>query len=326
NNTVIAVASVNSQDIKSSFSNYGFECIDLATPGEGLISLSYYDPDNGFEDKYFSNWNGTSFSTAIVSGVAALVKSKNLSYSPSQIISLILNNTNNIDQKNILYQGKLGSGRLNAEAALLADLEAGNGYLAKTAESNSVYFIDNKNKRHLFPQSNIFWSWYRGTWEDQNIEILSVEQFGDLKAGDNVIVRPGTNLIKFKNSSRIYGVSTSGKIHLVSEINAKMLYGDDYKDRLILVQNAFEANYERGSDLPDNGYPDGTLIKYKNSEDIYYLTDDLKRLVMTSGFEVNNFKIEFIVNNVDLKLDFTNGSKIVSWEENIFPYSINNEK
>lgn len=63
---VIGVGSVNSSDRRSPFSNYG-DSTDTSAPGEALITL--YPGGN-----YAAVW-GTSFSTALVSGATALVRS-----------------------------------------------------------------------------------------------------------------------------------------------------------------------------------------------------------------------------------------------------------
>lgn len=63
---VIGVASVNNQDQRSSFSNYGNGLVSVAAPGEGVIS-TYPGTNN-----YAAGW-GTSFSTPLVAGGAALL-------------------------------------------------------------------------------------------------------------------------------------------------------------------------------------------------------------------------------------------------------------
>jgi hypothetical protein len=62
---VIGVASTNNQDIRSAFSNYGNTLVDVAAPGEGVVTL--YPGNN-----YAEGW-GTSFSAPLVSGGAALL-------------------------------------------------------------------------------------------------------------------------------------------------------------------------------------------------------------------------------------------------------------
>ncbi len=62
---VIGVGSVSFADLRSAFSNYGVRSVRTSAPGEGLITT--YPGNN-----YAGVW-GTSFSTALVSGAAALI-------------------------------------------------------------------------------------------------------------------------------------------------------------------------------------------------------------------------------------------------------------
>ena len=62
---VIGVASTNNQNVRSAFSNYGNTLVDVAAPGEGVVTL--YPGNN-----YAEGW-GTSFSAPLVAGGAALL-------------------------------------------------------------------------------------------------------------------------------------------------------------------------------------------------------------------------------------------------------------
>jgi subtilisin family serine protease len=62
---VLGVASTTLDDVRASFSNYGARLVSVAAPGEGVISTY---PGGGY-----AIVSGTSFSTAIVSGAAAIL-------------------------------------------------------------------------------------------------------------------------------------------------------------------------------------------------------------------------------------------------------------
>ncbi len=110
---VMAVASTDHKDKKSSFSNYG-TWVDIAAPGSSIISTR-----NGGGSQSMS---GTSMACPHVSGVAALVASQaarqGVQISAADIWNKLVNNTDPIDNLNSAYAGKLGSGRLNADQAL----------------------------------------------------------------------------------------------------------------------------------------------------------------------------------------------------------------
>ncbi|MBE9468661.1 MAG: S8 family peptidase [Bacteroidetes bacterium] len=113
---VISVAGTDENDIKwtgtSSGSNYGIY-VDICAPG-----MYIYTTDNN--NNYIKTYWGTSFSAPIVAGCAAIAKSFYPDYTALQIGELLKASADKIDDKlgNILYQHKLGSGRVNLFKAL----------------------------------------------------------------------------------------------------------------------------------------------------------------------------------------------------------------
>ena len=78
---VIGVASTSNSDTRSSFSNYGYNLVWVAAPGEGIITTYPYG-------SFAAAW-GTSFSTPIVSGQAALLVGMQGSATQSQVASAV---------------------------------------------------------------------------------------------------------------------------------------------------------------------------------------------------------------------------------------------
>lgn len=76
-NQVMGIGSTNNQEMRSSFSNYG-SVVTIAAPGEGMISTY---PLN----HYAAGW-GTSFSTPLVSGAAALLLDINSNINEAQAV------------------------------------------------------------------------------------------------------------------------------------------------------------------------------------------------------------------------------------------------
>jgi subtilisin family serine protease len=106
---VLSVAATDQNDYVASYSNYG-SSVFLAAPGSGIYST--WQPNT-----YFSG-TGTSISSPLTAGVAALVFSHFPNYTPLQIAEQIRVNCDNIDSLNPGYIYKIGKGRLNAYKAL----------------------------------------------------------------------------------------------------------------------------------------------------------------------------------------------------------------
>ena len=121
NNYVLGVGSVDYNDIKSSFSNYGSKCLDLVAPGKSFYGTLFFSPVMPGFNKYFGGyWSGTSLGVPQVSATAALVKALRPDLVNAEIYDLIINNADNIDSKNPDFTGLLGGGRLNIKKVILA--------------------------------------------------------------------------------------------------------------------------------------------------------------------------------------------------------------
>lgn len=104
-NYVIWVTSVNNQKIKSDFSRYWANCIDVAAPWENIFSLS---------DKKFNSWTinysnqqWTSFATPIVAWAIALLRSNKPHLNNVDIYKALKETSDNIDSINLNYKWKL---------------------------------------------------------------------------------------------------------------------------------------------------------------------------------------------------------------------------
>ncbi len=109
---VLVVGSTGkASDVKAEFSNYGVS-VDVFAPGDALNSTI---PDNS----YTTLASGTSFSTPIVSGLAALIKTAHPDWTLDQVREQIRVTSDPIDgSNNVMFAGLLGKGRVHAGRAL----------------------------------------------------------------------------------------------------------------------------------------------------------------------------------------------------------------
>ena len=319
---LLGVTSVDDNGVKTPFSNYGLSCVGISAPGKGLLSLSSSDLTN---QTSYQSWSGTSVSTALVSGVAALVKSRNFNLTPAEIINVIAKSATNVDLKNPSYVGKLGAGVINAGNAVSQAVVPMGGRLIKTKDYSAVYFVDTSNQRHLFPTENTYWSWYNGTWKDQSVEVVSQDEFDNLISSANVLVRPGSDLLQFDNSPQVYAVESGSALCSLSTSTASQIYGSGWSSRLITVQSGFEGNYFKDKDcVPTlvSPYVSGSLIQYSTAQDIWYLDGNIRRNIIADAFTANSFQDKFVIKNANSAIVYPVGQPVIAWEQSIFPYKI----
>jgi thermitase len=104
---VISVAALDRTDKLASFSNFGAKTVHIAAPGKEILSTWLNDD--------YREASGTSMATPYVSGVGALILSKDANLSVEKLREKLLKSVDKIDSLN----GKIeNGGRLNAAKAL----------------------------------------------------------------------------------------------------------------------------------------------------------------------------------------------------------------
>jgi subtilisin family serine protease/PKD repeat protein len=130
---VISVAASDQNDLRASFSNYG-KSVDIIAPGKGIQTT--------FFDNSFTSIDGTSFSSPIVAGAAALVWANNPELTSTQIAQQLRVSADPIIYQNsaTFFQNKLGKGRLDIVNALTRQypsIHAGNPRLVNANGTNA---------------------------------------------------------------------------------------------------------------------------------------------------------------------------------------------
>ena len=112
NPQIISVAASDASDGIPSYSNYGPTSVDVAAPGDWILST--YPTALGYQ---YIKMKGTSMATPHVSGLAALLLSVNPGLSPDQLKQLIMNNVDKVPA----FSGKtVSGGRIDAGKSLSA--------------------------------------------------------------------------------------------------------------------------------------------------------------------------------------------------------------
>ncbi|MCC7014787.1 MAG: S8 family serine peptidase [Planctomycetes bacterium] len=110
----LLVASTDSADVKSSFSNYG-DGVDIAAPGSSIYAT--------LVGGGYGTMSGTSMAAPNAAGSAALVWSAHPTWTRDQVASALCFFADNIDAQNPTYVGLIG-GRANAYRAMTLSMPA----------------------------------------------------------------------------------------------------------------------------------------------------------------------------------------------------------
>ncbi|MBN2668557.1 MAG: S8 family peptidase [Bacteroidales bacterium] len=129
---VLAVAASDSDDKKTSFSQFG-DWIDIMSPGASMYStLAHSTP--------YDNMDGTSMACPLTAGALGLMKSYKPQATKQQLVDCLLNGADNVDTENTEYIGNIGHGRLNIYNSLVC--------LDQTV---GVQILNNPDQFRIFP-------------------------------------------------------------------------------------------------------------------------------------------------------------------------------
>ncbi len=108
-------------------------------------------------------------------------------------------------------------------------------------QGDTVYYHGHDGKLHPFLHSAIYHSWFK---DFSNITVVSQGKIREYQIGDPVCMRPGTWLIRFSNSPRVYAVEPSCMLRPIrSESEAYILYGKEWQKRVVVLDAFYEIFY-----------------------------------------------------------------------------------
>lgn len=123
---VIALGASNSRNERSSYSNYGSELTLCAPssgyPGRGVVTTDRRGTNGYSSGDYTYGFGGTSSSTPLAAGLAALIVSVNPDLTSAEVKSIMMETADKIDQENGQYvdghSPLYGHGRISAHEAV----------------------------------------------------------------------------------------------------------------------------------------------------------------------------------------------------------------
>lgn len=147
---VMSVANVDGNDRRNVSSTYNY-LVDVSAPGTDLFSTVFA---NNYDSK-----TGTSMASPVVAGIAALVKSQNMNFTPKQVEQQVRITSDDISDINFLLPNELGKGRVNLFRALTErspSVRVSNiSFGGSTFQSGDVVNVSLDITNYLEPVSNL---------------------------------------------------------------------------------------------------------------------------------------------------------------------------
>lgn len=118
------------------------------------------------------------------------------------------------------------------------------GSLIRTPLISSVYYCGLDGKRYVFPNVQVYNSWYA---DFANVLTISPEEMSKISLGGNVTYRPGVKLVKITTDPRVYAVDHGGVLRgLITPAIATKYYGTSWAKNVEDIPDAFFMNYKMG--------------------------------------------------------------------------------
>ena len=118
---------------------------------------------------------------------------------------------------------------------------------AETQGDSAVYYLGGDGKRHAFPNSKAYFTWYCGF---DGVKIIPADKLAVIPLGKNITYRPGLKMVKFLTDPKVYTVLKGGELHWVqTEELAIELYGLNWNKKIDDISDAFYINYSFGDDV-----------------------------------------------------------------------------
>lgn len=290
---VLSVASTNWNDRKSTFSTYNSE-VDLTAPGNDIYSTMPYNQ--------YESYDGTSYASAIVSGVAAMARLAFPNMDIDQISELLKASTDNIYSINN-YNEKIGKGRVNAlntilnkgaKSVLISNKSLIDSNNDGNYDANEKVYLNFDIKNELKSLTNIRIEIKTSSvYLDFGIQSINV---GDLKTKDFLSFNKNTKqfdftINKLATKDAIIGLTIEiyESDNLISFDYLTFTINSSYRN---LITNNVKTTLNSYGNIGFDDYPEnrkGMGFKYKNSNNLL----NEGGLIIATGYD----RVWDVVNN-----------------------------
>lgn len=118
----------------------------------------------------------------------------------------------------------------------------------KTQEDSTVYYVGADGRRHAFPDSRVYFSWY---CDFSLVKTVPADAMAKIPLGKNVTYRSGLRLVKFVSVPTVYLVQPQATLRAIGdEASAAALMGEDWAKKVSDITDGNYTDYRIGEPLP----------------------------------------------------------------------------
>lgn len=115
---------------------------------------------------------------------------------------------------------------------------------------DAVYYYSSDNKRHVFPNRNVYMSWYT---DFNSVKRISDRQLASIQLGSNKTYQPGARMVKILSDPKVYAVDNGAVLRwVVSEEVAESLYGLNWAKYIDDISDSLFVDYSIGQPIYSN--------------------------------------------------------------------------
>jgi len=141
------------------------------------------------------------------------------------------------------------SGQAMTARAVTVTTDLSGGLIKGAAPT--VYFVGSDNKRYVFPNETVFYSWYK---DFSSVKTITDVELAALPIGGDVVAKAGARLVKSPSDPKVYAISSDGSLQWVSsEALARQLFGDNWFQKIQNLSDADLSGYKLGDPINSTG-------------------------------------------------------------------------
>jgi hypothetical protein len=119
--------------------------------------------------------------------------------------------------------------------------------LVKSASSTAVYYCGADEKRYVFPNDRVYFTWYA---DFKTVKTITNTELAAIPLGGLVTYRPGIKMVKIESLPNVYAVTRGGVLRWIKSPEiAASIYGTNWKKQVDDVSDAFFGSYKIGDPI-----------------------------------------------------------------------------